>query len=263
MNTTALIVALALNASFCDRALHQNSLRSADYLVDRALALDGRDDFVTVPASEALRYPGEGGWTLELWVKPVIYPHHNVVTIVGQESVGVDARDAWSLRAHTTHFEFRVDDDHGGADAIRFDMALGIWQHVACVYENTEVQGRHERWLSVYINGVLIERRKTDIEMASRHDPVYMGALGKARFRGLLDDVRVWSHAFEKDELKALRSGRIDVADVRLRGCWTFDETDGSVAIDSSKYGAHAVLGHAHDPHDHSDPARVVRAISR
>ena len=264
MNITTLIVVTALNFSVANPPVQEASNgQQQPSPLDRAIALDGADDFVSVPACEAMRYPGTGGWTLELWVKPVIYPHKNEVAIVGQESVGVDARDPWSLRIHPTHFEFRVDDDHGGVDSLRFDMALGVWQHVTCVYEDTEQQGQGERWIAVYVDGTLIERRRTRIEMGSRMDPVYMGALGNARFCGLIDNVRIWSTSLGHRDIEAAVRGDIEPHDTRLRGFWAFDEPGGAVAIDSSAHRMHAILGRAHDPHDRAAPERVARAHAR
>ncbi|MFK7882830.1 MAG: LamG-like jellyroll fold domain-containing protein [Phycisphaerales bacterium] len=108
---------------------------------NRSLSFDGHNDFVTVPACKAMSYPGTGGWTVELWVKPVAYPQSGEASIIGQESVGIAARDPWSFRIHPTYFEFRVDDANGASDSIVFDLTTGSWQHVACVYERLEFQG--------------------------------------------------------------------------------------------------------------------------
>lgn len=226
---------------------------------DRALAFDGRDDFVTVPACEAMRYPGHGGWTVELWIKPVVYPRDGAVTIVGQESVGTHARDPWSIRAHRTHFSWRVDDAHGESASLRFDLTLGVWQHVACVYDD------HNgiRSLSVYVNGHPIGHQTIEIEMASRLDPVYMGALGKQRFTGLIDHVRVWSAALDESEIdRSMLTTWIDsytVDGTDLRGWWAFEETSGAIAMDWSRHGSHAVLGKPHEPANTSAPTRVLR----
>lgn len=227
---------------------------------DRALAFDGRDDFATVPACDAMRYPGQDGWTVELWLKPVVYPFGDEVTIVGQESVGVHARDPWSIRAHRSHFEWRVDDAHGRSASIAFDLTLGVWQHVACVYdEHDGVQS-----LAVYVNGHPIGRKDTEIRMESRLDPVYMGALGKVRFTGLIDQVRVWSKALDESDIDRsiltywADSSTMDSAD--LRGWWAFEEADGAIAMDWSRHGVHAILGKPHEPENASAPTRVLRS---
>ncbi|MEM9373592.1 MAG: LamG domain-containing protein [Planctomycetota bacterium] len=226
---------------------------------DRALALDGRDDFVTVPACEAMRYPGQGGWTVELWVKPVIYPPHGAVTIVGQESVGIHARDPWSIRAHPTHFSWRVDDAQGRSASIAFDLTLGVWQHVACVYDDRDgVQS-----LAVYVNGHPIGHETIDIRIESRMDPVYMGALSKRRFTGLIDQVRVWSAALEESSIdRAMLTPWADsftLDNEALRGWWAFEEAGGPVATDWSRHSNHAVLGKPHEPSNASAPTRVLR----
>lgn len=226
---------------------------------NRALAFDGEDDFVTVPPCEAMRYPGQGGWTVEFWVKPVVYPFEGEVTIVGQESVGVDARDPWSVRAHPTHFEWRVDDDQGRSARLTFDMALGVWQHLACVYDNAD----GKQTLRVYLDGSLLGELETEIVMESRLDPVYMGALWKHRFTGLIDEVRVWSKALDENAVGRsmrtswIQSGIIDGTE--LRGWWAFEENAGVVAMDWSRHATHAVLGKPHEPANASSPTRVVR----
>lgn len=226
-----------------------------DSYPERALAFDGLDDFATVPACDAVRYPGTGGWTVEFWVKPVIYPFHGETSIIGQESVGVPGHDPWSVRAHPTHFEFRIDGVQGNSESVRFDLALGVWQHIACAYDNTD----NERSLSVYINGELVESRPTGVRMDSRLDPVYLGALTGIHFCGLLDEARLWSAALGADAVIRAMDGRVRPDETDLRAWWSFDDGSPGVAVDRGPHGAHAVLGRPDRPNDPARPQRVVR----
>jgi len=237
------------------QALAQIDAAGGDTAPDRALAFDGIDDFVSVPAMRSMSYPGEGGWTVELWVKPVVYPHRGEASIIGQESVGVGGRDPWSLRIHQMYFEFQVDGPAGGSESVKFDLALGVWQHVACVYESTP----NGRWVAVYVDGRLIARRETCVRMETRMDPVYFGTLTGTSFRGLIDDARVWSEALDENRVGLAMLGVVDPDDKDLRAWWAFDETVGGVALDRSRAGTHAVLGRPHDAFDGSAPARVLR----
>lgn len=253
MLTTLAAVALTLHPH--DQAQDQAQAPSETTPQARALSFDGRDDFATVPACEAMAYPGSGGWTVELWLKPVIYPRGEV-SIIGQESVGVDAHDPWSIRADRSHFVFRVDGEQGQIATLAFDLTLGVWQHVACVYADTQ-DGRS---MSVYLNGRLIGQQQTDVVMERRIDPVYMGALGKGRFTGLIDEARVWAGALSEGEVRLAQAGVVSGQDERLRAWWSFDEPAGPAALDRSGHHAHAVLGVPHDSNDTSAPTRAFRS---
>lgn len=220
-----------------------------------ALALDGIDDFAVVPGCDAMRYPGSGGWTIELWIKPVFGPLRGETSIIGQESVGVPGYDPWSLRAHPTHFEFRVDGVQGNTESVRFDLTLGVWQHVACVYENTD-DGRE---VVVFVNGEMVVRRPTGVRMGTRLDPVYLGALAGICYRGLVDEARVWGRSLGQDAVRNAMAGRVDAQDPDLRAWWSFDDTSAGVAPDKSGHGAHAVLGRPDDPANPARPTVVFR----
>lgn len=253
MPTPALIASLLLAGATAP----EHPPIPTDRVRENALAFDGTDDTVTVPACEAMRYPGTGGWTVEFWVKPVIYPFRAETAIIGQESVGVPAHDPWSVRAHPTHFEFRVDGPRGDTGRVLFDLALGVWQHVACVYRGPGTEGGMS--MSVFVDGRLVSEQAVTVRMESREDPVYFGALTGTYFRGLIDDARVWARALNPEGVAGAMGGDVDPDDPGLRAWWSFDEASGPVAIDRSKRGTHAVLGRPHDPNDTTRPARVGR----
>lgn len=261
--TLALIFALftgphALPASPAGFAVHAES-EGRPGPRGLALVFDGADDVATIPASDALRYPGRGGWTFELWVRPIAYPERGETVVFGQESVGVAAHDPYSLRAYPGWFEFRVDGPNGGQGILRFELPLGEWSHVACVYENS----RAGRFMSVFINGRRAGRVKVSVRMESRTDPVFMGRLGERSFAGAIDEARVWSYAMNGPDVVGAMHAAIDPADHRLRGWWSFDEPRGGVILDRSPGCSHGLLGNPLDPRDSTAPIRVIPSIVR
>jgi hypothetical protein len=70
----------------------------------------------------------------------------------------------------------------------------------------------------------------------------YDGGFGYPNFKGLLDDVRIYNYALSEAEIQ-----EISDQTPRLIAHWKFDETDGSIAIDSSGNGHDGTItGAAH-----------------
>src|SRR5690606_38002549 len=55
-------------------------------------------------------------------------------------------------------------------------------------------------------------------------------------FKGLIDDVRIYSEALSAAQVQALYQGK-DVDDTNLEGWWKFDDNTGTSATDSSGNG--------------------------
>lgn len=257
LTTLALVLGLASPALLIDPAIH--AAKAPVPPQGSHLIFDGVDDVATIPASDALRYPGRGGWTFELWVRPDAYPEHGETAVFGQESVGIAAHDPYSLRIHPGWFEFRVDGPNDGRGIVRFELPLGEWSHVACVYEN----GRAGRSMSVFINGERVDRLKVSVRMESRTDPIFMGRLGQRSFRGGIDEARVWSYAMDEQDAARSMHADIDPSDHRLRGWWSFDEPRGGVILDRSSSSSHGLLGDPLEPQDTTAPARVTNMVRR
>jgi|GEM_PF-2813581 len=227
---------------------------------DRVLAFDGLDDHATVPAAPSLAYPGQGGWTIELWVKPIVYPTSETAILV-QESINVPGHDPYSIRAYPTHFAFRVDGRHGKSDELRFDLPLGVWSHVAAVYD---ADGHHHT-MAVYVNGDLLDRRDTPVHMETRQDPIRLGNVGREYnqpyFTGLLNNVRLWKRALTGTELAEAMAGQFRPLVFDLVLNLTFDDNSdlSPITQDRSPYDNHALLGDPISSDNHVAPIRVLR----
>lgn len=215
-----------------------------------ALAFDGVDDIATVQPHTELRYPGFGGWTVEFWIKPGRFDHDaSEAGVIAQESVGIAGQDPWGFRQHSSSFSFRVDgqDSKSGSHALHFDLRADVWQHVAGVYRWDAGEGVGQ--LAVYVDGRRVIESPTHVRMGTRFDPIRMGHIGREfglpAFRGLLDEVRVWSAELDDEQVMIARSGPVESVDAQLVAWWRLDETHGIVAADASGNGHHAVLGNA------------------
>lgn len=217
---------------------------------DIALAFDGVDDIATVQPHADLRYLGFGGWTVEFWIKPGRFDHDaSEAGVIAQESVGIAGQNPWGFRQHSSSFSFRVDgqDSKSGSHTLHFDLRADFWQHVAGAYRWDAREGAGH--LAVYVDGRRVIESSTHVRMGTRFDPIRMGHIGREfglpAFRGLLDDVRIWSAELDEGQVMAARDGAVESVDAKLVARWRLDETHGIVAADSSGYGHHAVLGNA------------------
>ncbi|MFG0307058.1 MAG: LamG domain-containing protein [Phycisphaerales bacterium JB040] len=229
-------------------------------IAGRVLAFDGIDDHATIPGAPSLAYPGQGGWSVELWVKPIVYPTAETAILV-QESINVPGHDPYSIRAYPTHFAFRVDGRHGQSDEIAFDLPLGVWSHVAAVYD---ADGHHHT-MAVYVNGVRLDFRDTPVHMESRHDPIRLGNVGREYaqpyFTGLLDDVRIWNQALTDTEVGNAMRADLGPVQFNLVLHLTFEDTSdlSPISLDRSPYANHALLGVPTDATNPAAPRRVLR----
>lgn len=232
---------------------------------DRCLAFDGVDDHATIPAAPSLAYPGTGGWTVELWVKPVAYPTGETA-ILAQESVNIPGRDPYSIRVYPTHFAFRINGKQGNSDEIRFDLPLGAWSHVAATYD----ADGHHHVMSVFVNGELTERRATNVHMERRIDPIRLGNVGREYgqpyFTGLIDDLHLWSRALSAGEVQMLKEldGKPywrSAPDFDLKLWQEFNASSdyAQILLETSLFQNHMVLGTPDRSPNDASPALVLR----
>ncbi len=115
-----------------------------------------------------------------------------------------------------------------------------VWHHVAATYNGAAWQ--------LFLDGVL----ETNLPAGQlpRWDSIQHAALGSALtsvgtpagyFAGVMDEVRIWNYARSAAQVASNRTARIPAAP-GLVGRWSLDETNGSVALDSSGNGINGTL---------------------
>jgi hypothetical protein len=221
--------------------------RSASFavtvLAPRALAFDGSDDYVQVPASTSL-YGATRDFTWEIWLRPsrtgtrgdvmtkkdvFADPEHDVA-LVHEESGRVSA----FLRERT----------FGPTVVITSGGSIGTeWTHVAMARSADSVR--------LYVNGELQGTRFAPFDVVS-NGPLRIGAnrLNNAGpdaapvfpFAGLVHEVRIWSVARTEAQIAAAARGCVARQSAGLVADYRFDEGTGTTIRDASGAGNNGTL---------------------
>jgi hypothetical protein len=198
----------------------------------------GVNDFVRVPSHPSI---DSGVFTMEAWVRreaPLLDQH----CAIFRGANGVDmanglvvtygylGHDAWTVFINGCPFTGTT------------THPLGCWMHLAVTYDGNE--------LVFYVNGV-IELRQIYPHPLTWDTDLYFGVeldcpeacldAGQA-MAGAMDEVRLWSSIRDQSQIQASMTGFIDDPG-SLVGWWTFDETSGLTAMDTSGRGNHGFLG--------------------
>ena len=187
----------------------QGGAKYVDGKFGKALELDGKDDWVHVPAIGTFDEV-----TIAVWV--------NSTGRVGQWRVIID-NDGWKAgdihhQLHTNNkVEFSIHSNPGGNDTFGtffFDGSqLDVWHHLATVYSS-------EGWIRFYVDGQL------DIENQWGGNP---GTIGPARigswdgggreWQGMLDEVIIFNVPLTEEDIQSLMTnGLVGVLGVAPSG---------------------------------------------
>ena len=213
---------------------------------DAALHFDGVDDHVTMGEASSL---GLASFTVECWFRwdgagdatassgsggVAFYP---LVAKGRGESDGSTVDMNWGLGIHddsgtlTADFEDMADGSNHPVLG-RTDVRDGAWHHAAVSYDGSA-------W-ALYLDGVLDGSDDTG-GATPRHDSIQhmavataMNSTGTAagRFRGAIDEARVWSRARSQAEIQGTINQAV-ASGVDLVARWGFDEGSGSTATDA------------------------------
>jgi len=189
------------------------------------LQVDGKDDLVTTDLRIDQSTAG-APVTMEAWVYPTATPpsRHHVITT---DNSGYD----WSILAEGDQwcvYTSRASKRTG------FSLDLNRWQHVAAVFSDDGVV--------FYKNGSPSER--FPIGYDSNTVPLSIGGNVKYRqnFTGRIDEVRVWSAALSRDDIRANMEQQVATGAAGLLGYWRFNAHGGDRVEDASGNGHHGRL---------------------
>ena len=171
------------------------AIRSTDGRFGRALSFDGVNDLVNVPDANTLDLTT--GMTLSAWVRPTALGDWRTVAMKSRPG-GL----AYALYAHTdTNRPAGViqtaseQDARGGAS----QLPLNAWTHLATTYDGANVR--------LYLNGALAATRAATGSITVSTGALQIGgnSVWSEWFKGLIDEVRVYSRALSADEIAADR----------------------------------------------------------
>jgi hypothetical protein len=160
----------------------------------RALEFEGDNDIVTVPDDSSLHLGT--GMTLEAWVKPTATT--NWRSVIFKEAAGGIAYGLYSNGENddvpSVHTGIQGDTSASGTEPVD----PNAWTHLSATYDGN--------LLRMYVDGVLVGSKATSGEdLSAGAGPLTFGAnnVWGERFRGLIDEVRVYNRALTREEIAA------------------------------------------------------------
>ena len=150
-----------------------------------AVRLDGEDDYVKFEGDPPLGIAGPV--TVEAWIKPE-RGAEKLSCVFGQ-----DLRSYLVGLSGGNRLYWWVG---GGGNAVHAEVGLNQWSHIAATYDG-------ERMI-LFINGRMAGARELSATEMPQRDSFAMGTERQPhlpRFRGLIDDVRVYKRALTKEEV--------------------------------------------------------------
>ncbi|MFO1417452.1 MAG: PKD domain-containing protein [Methylotetracoccus sp.] len=167
-------------------------IAAGNYLLGRALDLNGINQWITVPGAPSLILPQR--MTLEAWVKPA-EPMHGWRTLLMKE----DGDAAYYLYANNQRNLPATGTRIGGYQELPGSNSLTpkTWTHVAGTYDGRD--------LRLYVGGTLISQQKLIGQMSRDAGPLRIGgnALWGEYFSGSIDEVRIYNRALSRTQIVA------------------------------------------------------------
>ncbi len=131
----------------------------------------------------------------------------------------------------------------------------GAWTHVAATYDGTI--GR------LFVNGEVVGTL-TNVSFPGtsylRAGTYYFFSGGQDYFGGDLDELRIWTRARSRDEIRSTMSVPLRGDEEGLRGYWRFDEPAGQEVVDASPTARTGTLGTGGAAAS-DDPARIPSTV--
>ncbi len=168
-----------------------------------ALEFDGTDDVIEVPLQPSITFEQGDSFSVMAWIKTSVHPSLND-GIVG--NYRASTAEFWALLANdaaggvTLYLR-----DVGRAHTSRLDSPDPIntdtWIHVAGVRD----QQKKEAYL--YLDGEVVVSMPDETENINSGQSIWIGDHLNRYYDGLMDDVRIYSHALGEAEILAAMEG--------------------------------------------------------
>jgi beta-lactam-binding protein with PASTA domain len=192
-----------------------------------ALQFDGVNDYIDCANPALLNVQDE--ITLACWIKLASFTRvWQAILTKGDNSYRLTRSSA----GNSVYFGL------GGTSVDGFDGATEIadneWHHIAGVYDGANA--------TLYIDGIVDTAVPATGQIRTNIYNLFIGENSQTRgryFKGLLDDVRIYSCALGEREVQAAMLGAEATTPV---ACWMLDETSGTTAKDSSGNDCNGVV---------------------
>jgi hypothetical protein len=182
------------------------SLNLVEGKFGKGLEFDG-NNANRIEITHTAKLEGMSGLTVAAWALPRNLAGQEGMSIVSKRIAWGDS-DVYNLFVWTDQLvEARVN----GAGALRSTTALedDTWYHIAYVFDG---QGNAGEKMKIYINGILeTSGDHPDNKVNETGAPVWVGELDANRgfaWNGILDEVRIYSHALSEVEILSAMEGK-------------------------------------------------------
>ncbi|HEV2210475.1 MAG TPA: LamG-like jellyroll fold domain-containing protein [Verrucomicrobiae bacterium] len=176
-----------------------NGVTFAPGEVGQAFDFNGGAQYVQVPNSPSLN--PANAITIETWVYPTNVPATDSMVIVGKDDAASERQYDLALVTSGTGLAFRPHVGVPGGFIFytgTTPVSLNHWYHVALTYDGTT--------LKLYVNGVQDGSLAVTGPVLATSQPLCIGGLtsGPWYFRGLIDEVSLYSRALSATEIEAI-----------------------------------------------------------
>jgi ribosomal protein S17E len=200
--------------------------RASTNVADGALRLDGVDDSVRVADNATLDF-GSGAFTVEGWAfNSGAGGEQEIVAKIEDEGVG--AQTGWALRFlnNGATAEFLIQQDATNFTRVQAKVTPGEWVHLA---GTRDAAGGLELYVNGLAAGTVIQQGSPPaIVNVNNAFDLRIGRDDRGvqdHFKGMVDEVRLWSSARTAAEIRANYDKQLDGAlPAELKAYWRFDD---------------------------------------
>jgi len=223
---------------------------------EMVLFLDGDDDFATIPDNPVYHF-GVADFTVEMRFQTAVSHYGfllNKRQVAGQGEVGLFLE---IVPGGAMSFAIEVPEQQGSETVIYSEggLADGAWHHLAGVRAGNQ--------LLLYVDGQQAASETLEFPMDMTNTaPILLGKrhTDVTYFRGMLDDVRLWSTARSQEQIAEYRDKALSGNEPGLIGYWAVaGDCDEQVVTDLSPSRNDGFLGVSRLPDD-ADPGWAIVA---
>jgi hypothetical protein len=157
----------------------------------QAMFLNGSNSQFNVAAPDyTIMYPSNYSVSFSVWVRPTGNSSQRII----------DKENSYIIDIYQNKFRFILDGTEIVSSAT--NVAVNVWQHVACTYDGSV--------MNIYINGVLdASYATTNANLLQNNYQFLFGVAisGSFRYQGDLDEFRMYTRTLTDNEIKGLYSG--------------------------------------------------------
>jgi hypothetical protein len=238
---------ITITAQYSEGDVNQTAEKQVSILTicpsGSALDFDGVDDYIN--CGDILDNEIGNVFTIGVWIKlgeGALQKTFNYVLWKNDDMPGIRVNSSGSVS-----FVHWYTGSDGGFQSTHA-LEEGKWYYISYVFNGSEFIG--------YINAEYAGATPDSGYSPGGNLLIASDEKSYRRFKGVIDDIRIYNRALSAEEVQASMHIRPDTDDPNLVAYWDFDEGEGQIAGDSAG-GNNGTLGSTQDV-DSSDPEWVV-----